>query len=124
MMLHQTSTHGAEAAASKTEPSSGSGESHPTAKRVEMKTWRTCQVEALAKLNQGSAATLTDSDDVHLTVQLLYQPFITKRQASDGCWHNDPIHVQQSADTFANALALLKKVRVDAGDKPGYGWRR
>ena len=69
-------------------------------------------MEALAKITQVSADTLTDSDDAHLTVQLLYQPFIIKRQAADGCWHNDPIDVQQSADTFANALALLKKSRV------------
>ena len=127
MMLHQTSKHcsrvlhpAAEAEAPQTEPTS-SRDLHPTAeagastKPFKIKTWRTCQVEALAKLTQVSADTLTDSDDAHLTVQLLYQPFITKRQAADGCWHNDPIDVQQSAHTFANALALLKKARRDAG---------
>ena len=72
-------------------------------------------MEALAKITQVSADTFTDSGDAHFTVQLLYQPFIIKRQAADGCWHNDPIDVQQSADTFANALALLKKVRRDVG---------
>ena len=127
MMLHQTSKHcsrglhpAAEVEAPKTEPTS-SRDLHPTAeagasaKPLKIKTWAPCQVEALAKITQVSADTLTDSDDAHLTVQLLYQPFITKRQAADGCWHNDPIDVQQSAHTFTNALALLKKVRRDAG---------
>ena len=63
------------------------------------------------------AATLTDSDDAHLTVQLLYQPFVTKSQAEDGSWHNNPIDVKLSAHTFANALELLKKVRRQVGCK-------
>jgi len=127
MMLLQTSTHcifkstlqtsgdshpAAEADASPSNPSSGSGDLHPT---VELKSWRTCQVEALEKITQVSAATLTDSDDAHLTVQLLYQPFIAKHQDAEGCWHNEPIDVKLSAHTFANALALLKKVRRDVG---------
>ena len=53
------------------------GDSHPTAEAgatprpIEIKTWATCQVEALAKTTQVSTDTLTDSDDAHLTVQLL-----------------------------------------------------
>ena len=62
-----------------------------------------------------SADTLTDNDDAHLTVQLIYQPYITKRLDAHGCCHNDPIHVEQSAHTFAFALAVLKKVRTEAG---------
>ena len=83
------------------------GDSHPTAEAgatprpIEIKTWATCQVEALAKTTQVSTDTLTDSDDAHLTVQFLYQPFITKPQAADGYCHNDSTDVQQSAHTFA-----------------------
>ena len=83
------------------------GDSHPTdeagatTRPIEIKTWATCQVEALDKTTQVSTDTLTDSDDAHLTVQLLYQPFITKPQAADGYCHNDSTDVQQSAHTFA-----------------------
>ena len=95
MMLHQTSTHCAEA--------------------LVLKTSRTCQVEALVKLTAGCAASLIDNDDAHLIVQLIYQPFINKRQHSDGHLHNDPIDVQESADTFANALKLIKMMRIKVG---------
>ena len=83
------------------------GDSHPTAEAgattrpIEIKTWATCQVEALAKTTQVSTDTLTDSDDAHLTVQLLYQPFTTKPQDTDGYYHNDSTDAQQSAHTFA-----------------------
>ena len=93
--------------------SSNSGDSHPTAKAgafpkpIEIKTWAAYQVEALAKITQVSTDTLTDSDDAHLTVQLLYQPFITKRQAADGYCHNDSTDVQQSAHTFAPHKKLM-----------------
>ena len=77
-----------------------------------------CQVDALTKLTQGSSCspgTLTDSDDAHLTVELLYQPCYAKTKSDDGCWHNHPIDVELSAKTFTNALALVQKLRRDVG---------
>ena len=61
------------------------------------------------------ASTLPDSDDAHLTVDLLYQPFAEKTRDKHDRVHTGPIDVDVSGNTFVSTILLLQKIRAHVG---------
>ena len=78
-----------------------------------------CQVHTkiLQELTNGAGATLPDSDDAHLTVELLYQPIAEQAPDKQGLVHTSSIDVDVSGKTFVCVILLLKKIRADVGAK-------
>ena len=74
-------------------------------------------MKILKELTHGAKSTLPDSDDAHLTVELLYQPIAEQTRDKHGVVHTSPIDVDVSGKTFVSAILLLKKIRADVGAK-------
>ena len=58
----------------------------------------------LQQLADGAALTFPDSDDAHLTVELLYQPIAEQTRDKHGVVHTSPIDVDVSGQTFVSAI--------------------
>ena len=74
-------------------------------------------MKILQQLAGGAGSTLPDSDDAHLTVELLYQPIAEQTRDKHGVVHTSPIDVDVSGNTFVSAILLLKKIRAEVGAK-------
>ena len=92
-----------------------SGDQHPTAPVVALTPRSEVHMKILQKLTDGDGSTFLDSEDAHLTVDMLYQPIATQTRDEQGLVHNGPIDVDVSANTFVCALALFKQIRADVG---------
>ena len=98
-----------------------SGDQHPTAevihrsKHVALTPRHQVHMKILQQLTNGAGTTLPDSDDAHLTVELLYQPIAEQWHDKHGVVHTSPIDVDVSGQTFVSAILLLKKIRADVG---------
>ena len=64
------------------------------------------QLNILQSLTAASGLTLPDSDDAHLTVDLLYQTIASEKRS---------IEVDVAGKTFASAIQLLKMLRAAVG---------
>ena len=58
---------------------------------------------------------LPDSQDAHLTVELLHQPIGEQTQDERGVRHAKPVDVEVSGSLYVSAIVLLKNFRKDVG---------
>ena len=89
----------------------------PTAGNIPMTPRQQVHMKILQQLADAAGSTLPDSDDAHLTVELLYQPIAEQTRDEHGVVHTSPIDVDVSGNTFVSAILLLKKIRADVGAK-------
>ena len=98
-----------------------SGDPHPTTevkheKELLKLTPRSeVHMKILQQLTEGAGTPLADSDDVHLTVNMLYQPIAEQALDNQGHLHTSPIDVDLSSNTFVCFILLLRKMRSEIG---------
>ena len=72
-------------------------------------------MKILQQLTDGAGTPLPDSDDAHLTVELLYQPIAEQALDNQGHLHTSPIDVDLSSNTFVCFIFLLQQIRFKIG---------
>ena len=98
-----------------------SGDPHPIAevihrsKNVALTPRQKYYMEIFQQLVDGAGSPLPDSDDAHLTLELLYQPIAKQTRDKHGVVHTSAIDIDLSCNTFVSAILLLKKIRADVG---------
>ena len=74
-------------------------------------------MKILQQLTNGAGATLPDSDDAHLTVELLYQLIAEQKLDKQGLLHISPIDLMSQATRLSELYCCSKKIRADVGAK-------